>query len=111
MPRKPSTPELTGRVLPFEPRRPRYRSYEPHHASIPPTSSAGSESEREQADPHRDDFRHRMTANAATLLVVILLILCGLWLADAIAQLRKTQDCVLSGRRNCSPIAIPDHER
>lgn len=49
-----------------------------------------------------------MKTNAATVLVVALLIWCGLWLADTLAQMRKTQDCVLSGLRDCTPITLPE---
>lgn len=52
-----------------------------------------------------------MKTNAATLVVVAVLIWCGLWLADTIAQFRKNQDCVLSGRSNCAPIAVPEPNR
>ena len=31
----------------------------------------------------------------------------GIWLAVSIADLRKTQDCVLMGRRDCARIAVP----
>jgi hypothetical protein len=51
-----------------------------------------------------DDYRHRMLINAAALVFVAGLIFAGLWLAESMAELRKNQDCVLSGRRNCSPI-------
>jgi hypothetical protein len=39
--------------------------------------------------------------------VVVLLIGCGVWLMNSIVQLRKTQDCALTGRRNCAPISTP----
>jgi hypothetical protein len=52
-----------------------------------------------------------MKTNAATLLVVTVLVLCGWWLADTLAQMRKNQDCALSGRRNCTPIDIPAKAR
>jgi hypothetical protein len=54
-----------------------------------------------------DDYRHRMTVNALGLLVTILLVVAGIWLADKIAETRTTQDCFLSGRRNCASIDVP----
>ena len=51
-----------------------------------------------------DDYRHRMIVNLAAFVFVVALIGAGLWLADTMAQIRKNQDCVLSGRRNCSPV-------
>ena len=58
-----------------------------------------------------DDYRHRVKTNAATLVVIGLLIWAGLWLADSIAQLRKNQDCVLAGYRACTPLHIAPHPR
>ena len=31
----------------------------------------------------------------------------GIWLAMSIADMRKTQDCVLMGRRDCARISTP----
>lgn len=53
-----------------------------------------------------DDYRHRMKVNAAALVVVVVLVSAGLWIADTMAQLRKDQECVLSGRRACAPVAV-----
>jgi hypothetical protein len=41
----------------------------------------------------------------------VLLIVAGLWIANRIAEMRKNQDCVLSGKRNCAPIEIPSVDR
>jgi hypothetical protein len=53
-----------------------------------------------------DDYRHRMVVNAAAFLFVIALIGAGLWLAQSMADLRRNQDCVIAGRRNCVPIEV-----
>ena len=53
-----------------------------------------------------DDYRHRMTVNIVAFVFVIALIGAGLWLADTMAQMRKNQDCVLSGRRGCTPVEV-----
>src|SRR5215510_9566546 len=58
-----------------------------------------------------DDYRHRMTMNALGFLVTVLLILAGVWLVDKIAELRKVQDCYLTGRRDCAPIEVPPSRR
>lgn len=55
-----------------------------------------------------DDYRHRMLVNVAVFAVAALLVLGGIWLAIQIADLRKAQDCVLSGRRNCATIVVPE---
>ena len=52
-----------------------------------------------------DDFRYRMLANVAALAFTIALTAIGIWLAMSIADLRRTQDCVLMGRRDCARIS------
>lgn len=61
----------------------------------------------EQPRDEADDFRHRMVANAAAFAFTAMLIGIGIWLAINIADLRKTQDCVLMGRRDCARIVAP----
>jgi hypothetical protein len=52
-----------------------------------------------------DDFRHRMLANIAAFAFTVALTAVAIWLAMSIADLRKTQDCVLMGRRDCVRIS------
>ena len=59
--------------------------------------------ERDRDEP--DDFRRRMLANVAAFAFTVALTAIGIWLAVSIADLRKTQDCVLMGRRDCAPIS------
>src|SRR5471030_1340853 len=61
--------------------------------------------ERRRDEP--DDFRHRMLANVAAFAFTVALTAIGIWLAMSIADLRKTQDCVLMGRRDCARISTP----
>ena len=61
--------------------------------------------ERDRDEP--DDFRHRMLANVAAFAFTVALMAIGIWLAMSISDLRKTQDCVLMGRRDCAPISTP----
>jgi hypothetical protein len=58
-----------------------------------------------------DDYRHRMLMNVLALAVTVGLMLVGGWLATSIAEMRKTQDCYLTGRRNCTPIDIHQVDR
>ena len=64
-----------------------------------------------QQTSESDDYRHRMTMNAAGLAIVTLLILAGIWIADSLATIRKNQDCVLTGRRGCTPVDAPVAQR
>jgi hypothetical protein len=95
-PEKPEGPQgQAGRVLPFRRRR-----------ATPPASRHPSPVEdlsRFERTDGEDDYRHRMLMNAMAAGVTILLIGGGIWLANSLAQLRKDQDCVMSGRRNCNP--------
>ena len=48
-----------------------------------------------------------MINNVLALVFCILLVAAGVWIADRIAEMRKNQDCVLSGRRNCANVNVP----
>jgi len=72
-----------------------------------PAASDLSRYERPRDEP--DDFRHRMLANVAALAFTVALTAIGIWLAMSIADLRKTQDCVLMGRRDCARISVEPH--
>jgi hypothetical protein len=55
----------------------------------------------EQPRAAPDDFRQRMLANIAAFAFTVALTAVGIWLAMSISDLRRTQDCVLMGRRDC----------
>ncbi len=42
--------------------------------------------------------------NLLAFLVLALIVYCGIWLTSTMSQMRRDQDCVLSGRTNCAPI-------
>jgi hypothetical protein len=54
-----------------------------------------------------DNYRQRMFNNALAFAFCILLVAIGVWLATTIAEMRRNQDCVLSGRRNCAQVNVP----
>ena len=94
-------------VLKFRPRT----SAEPpggrEETSQANTSPAANDLSRyERPRDEGDDFRHRMLANVAALAFTVALTAIGIWLAVSIADLRKTQDCVLMGRRDCARISV-----
>ncbi len=60
-----------------------------------------------ERSPEPDDFRHRMTVNVVAFVFLVGLVFAGVWLADTITTMRKTQDCVLTGKRGCGPIEVP----
>jgi hypothetical protein len=96
-----------GRILPFTARNRRsaHRAFSGWNAGPAPSPINDiGKYERPGADP--DDYRHRMTMNAAAFAFCIVLVVIGSWLAIKIAEFRRDQDCVLSGRRNCAQISI-----
>ena len=106
-------------VLKFRPRTSahpptRGEESEPAKAASTRTASTKATSARPASDLSRyerpreegDDFRHRMLANIAALAFTVALTAIGIWLAVSIADLRKTQDCVLMGRRDCARISV-----
>lgn len=90
--------------------RPRTSAHPPGHREEPdpsgsqPAANDLSRYERPRDEP--DDFRHRMLANVAALAFTVALTAIGIWLAVSIADLRRTQDCVLMGLRNCAKISV-----
>jgi hypothetical protein len=98
------------RVLQFRPRGschpPAQRTNvvaQPRHQDNKPEPLDLSRYERPREEP--DDFRHRMLANIAAFAFTVALTAIGIWLAISIADVRRTQDCVLMGRRDCVRIS------
>jgi hypothetical protein len=116
---QPIATEDEHRVLQFRPRHaqtsqtPRWRGngvVTPLHHDSPSEPVALSRldlSRYENPREEPDDFRHRMLANIAGFAFTVALTVVGIWLAMSIADLRKTQDCVLMGRRDCVRISTP----
>jgi hypothetical protein len=84
-------------VVPFRPRIPGASGgARPHPAG----SSVEGLAKYEGGEEQEGTYRHRMMVNLSALAFTI-----------EIADLRKNQDCVLSGRRDCAPIDVNAHER
>lgn len=76
-----------------------------------PASPDDALAKYEGGEEREDIYRHRMMVNLAALAFIIVLAIAGVWLAMQIIQMRKNQDCILSGRRNCAPIDVNALER
>lgn len=107
---RPITSDEEHVVLKFRPRtsaQPPGKHEEPTRSAHPP-SVANDLSSYEKPREEPDDFRQRMLANIAAFAFTVALTAIGIWLAMSIADLRKTQDCVLMGGRDCAKIsALP----
>jgi hypothetical protein len=55
-------------------------------------------------DPEPDGSRRGALAG---LVIAIVLLAIGLWLARELRSASQIQDCVMSGRSNCQPIEAP----
>jgi hypothetical protein len=93
-----------NRVVPLRPRNLRPR---PKPSSAERSGRSPREAASQDADDTDDNGSHRTLANLVGLMLVVGLIATGVWLAHAIADMRRNEDCVLTGRRNCMPIEIP----
>jgi hypothetical protein len=95
------------RVVPFRPRGGGWRG--PRHTPFaPPVEGLAKYEGGAEQD---DNYRHRMMVNLAALAFTVALAIAGIWLAIQIADMRKNQDCLLSGRRHCAPIDVKALER
>ena len=54
-----------------------------------------------------EEARDRRAANIFLLVAGAVLVSVGVWLANAMIQARNADNCMSSGRRNCSPIEVP----
>jgi hypothetical protein len=99
---RPSTSRQTARILRF--RRGGKGHVLPPSGPVQDLARFGRGPIRRDRDP--GEYRHRMIVNAAAFLFVMALIAAGVWIADTMAEMRKNQDCVLSGRRGCSPVEV-----
>ena len=91
--------EEKGRILPFR------RRGAPQPPVVPPSPVEDVGKYAVSEEP--DNYRQRMINNGLALAFCVLLVAIGVWLATSIAEMRRNQDCVLSGRRNCANVTVP----
>ena len=96
----------TGRIVRFVPRLARTKKQ-----TRPEAQSEVQDLRKYEQSPEPDDYPRRMLINGIAFVFIVLLTLAGIWLAETMAALRKNQDCVLSGRRNCAPVDMHATER
>ena len=59
------------------------------------------------SEPGGDEEGDRTTTNIILVVGFVLLVGGGIWLANAMIDARKADECMSSGRRNCNPIEVP----
>ena len=91
--------EERGRILPFR------RRGAPQPPVVPPSPVEDVGKYAVSEEP--DNYRQRMINNGLAFAFLLLLVAIGVWLATSIAEMRRNQDCVLSGRRNCANVIVP----
>jgi len=58
-------------------------------------------------DHHRESESDRRFFNIFMLVFFLVIAGIGIWLANALIDARKADDCLAQGRRNCAPIEVP----
>ncbi len=104
-------PSETGRVVTFRPRSPgplQDRASGDESAAKFDTSAV-ADLQKYQRAREEEDYRHRMVVNGLALAFCIVLAVAGVWLVNEIAEMKRIQDCVLSGRAGCIPLDLPPH--
>ena len=64
----------------------------------------------DQQEPPRtpeQEERDRRAANIFLAVAAVILVAVGIWIANALVEARRADDCLSSGRRNCNPIEVP----
>jgi hypothetical protein len=62
-----------------------------------------NEPDPSKGDEYVETARERRIANAVLLLFLILIVGGGIWLANAMFDQRRLDDCMAQGGRNCAP--------
>jgi hypothetical protein len=59
-----------------------------------------------EPEPEETDAERRR-ANLILLVGAVILVGGGIWLVNALIDARQAEECMESGRRNCTPIEVP----
>jgi hypothetical protein len=98
-------PRETGSVIRFRPRQAGCRT----PGKGPRPQGAARLGRPLLAWEDADDHRHRRRIHALGLAFCLMLAVIGVWLANEFTEMKRIQDCVLSGRTGCIPLKIAAH--
>ncbi|HML14871.1 MAG TPA: hypothetical protein VK456_16315 [Xanthobacteraceae bacterium] len=104
---RPSPDEETGRVVQLRPHLGRHAAQRTCAPGRPTIEDIG----KYERGGGEDDYRHRMLMNVLGFITCAVLVAVGVWIANSIAELRRNQDCVFSGRHDCAHIDVPSRLR
>ena len=62
--------------------------------------------ERPQRTSHDEEDRDRTSSNVVLLVFFVVIVGIGIWLANALFDARRADECIAQGRRNCNPIDV-----
>ena len=63
--------------------------------------------QREPPSSPEQEARDRRAANIFLLVAGIVIVGIGIWLANAMIEARRADECIAACRRNCTPIEVP----
>jgi hypothetical protein len=63
--------------------------------------------DREPPLTPEQEARDRRAANIFLLMAGLVLVGVGVWLANAMVDARRADECMSAGRRNCAPLVVP----
>jgi hypothetical protein len=66
-----------------------------------------SSDHRDPPSSPEQDARDRRVANIFLLVAGAVVVGVGIWLANAMIDARRADECMATGRRNCNPIDVP----
>jgi hypothetical protein len=68
-------------------------------------------SDRGSRDDAPETDRERRNANLILFAIFAVVVGGGLWLGNALLDARRADECMASGRCNCTPVAAPAQPR
>lgn len=67
-------------------------------SKVPMTKPTGPSQEDKDAQTRRD------TVNLLAVIICLVILILGFWLVNRLWEMKKLQDCIFAGRRDCAPI-------
>ncbi len=102
-------PSDSHQVIMFRPRRstPAGSARAARNWSAPTAKPAAEQPPALRLVSDDDGRRHRLMLNLLGLAFCAALAFAGVWLVNEIIEMKRTEECVLSGHSNCLPLRMP----